>query len=51
LPPDKESAWQEIEAKFKSDNYDLLGLMQQIALSPLLHSPPVTTTEALAERR
>lgn len=51
LPPDKDSAWQNIETKFKSDGYDLLGLMQQIALSPLLHSPPVTTTEALAQSR
>lgn len=51
LPPDKDSAWQSIEAKFKGDGYDLLGLMQEIATSSLLLAPPVTAPEAVASSR
>jgi hypothetical protein len=51
LPPDGDSGWQNIETKFKSGGYDLLALMQEIAVSPLLLAPPLTTTQALADNR
>jgi hypothetical protein len=51
LPAEEADDWRNIETKFKSDGYDLLALMQQIAVSPLLLAPPVKTTEALAENR
>ncbi len=50
-PSEEDSAWKDIELKFKSDNYDLLALMQEIAASPLLLAPPVMSTAELAVKR
>jgi len=50
-PSEEDSAWKNIESKFKSDGYDVLALMQEIAASPLLLAPPVMNTGELAVKR
>ncbi len=50
-PSEEDDAWKNIESKFRSDGYDLLALMQEIATSPLLLAPPVMGTAQLAVKR
>ena len=38
--PANDPAWQRIEQQFKDSGYDLLALMRQIAMSPLLYTVP-----------
>jgi hypothetical protein len=40
MPARDDPAWQRIEQQFKNSGYDLLGLMRQIAVSPLLYTVP-----------
>jgi hypothetical protein len=39
-PDPQDPEWQRLERQFKDGRYDLLGLMRQVAMSPLLYTVP-----------